>query len=135
MREFAMGKSATPRLGDLERLGLTLEAVCSCGHRRVIRPTFLLKFQPGTTVLYPFVLERLAQQFRCSACHKHETTLTIGRFADDDAPGWAKNAGAAHDYGAEVPFDEAVRRDLERRADWRARGEQVHDGNPRRRRR
>jgi hypothetical protein len=76
-----MGKSATPRLGDMERLGLGIEAACQCGHRRVIRRAFLMKFQPATTVLYPFVLERIARQFRCSACQKYESTLTIGRFA------------------------------------------------------
>jgi hypothetical protein len=134
VREWRMGKSATPRLGDMERLGLVIEAACTCGHRRVIRPAFLLKFQPATTVLYPFVLERLAQQFRCSACQKHETTLTIGRFKDE-VPGVMKGAGAAHAHGPEVPFEEALRQDLARRAEWRARGETVHDGSPRRRRR
>jgi hypothetical protein len=77
-----MGKDATPRLGDFEGQGLALEAACRCGHVRIIPPAFLLKLYGPEARLYPFVLERLAQRLRCSACQKHQATLSVGRFAE-----------------------------------------------------
>jgi hypothetical protein len=74
-----MGKSAIPRLGDFERQGLALEAVCDCGHRRTITARFLLKLYGPETRLYPFVLEKLAERLRCHACRKSRPTLTVGR--------------------------------------------------------
>jgi hypothetical protein len=68
-----MGKSATPRLGDFERQGLAVRVLCACGHRRVIRPAFLLKLYGPEMRLYPFVLDELARRFTCSACHSAES--------------------------------------------------------------
>jgi hypothetical protein len=76
-----MGKDATPRLGDFERQGLAVQAVCRCGHRRIIPPGFLLKLYGPEARLYPFVLEGLAQRLRCcSGCQKNDATLSVGRF-------------------------------------------------------
>jgi hypothetical protein len=77
-----MGKSATPRLGDFERLGLDVEVVFSCGHRRIVHPRMLLKLRGPETRLYPFVLEEVAKRFSCSACHTSDRpTLRVVRAA------------------------------------------------------
>ena len=75
-----MGKDATPRLGDFDRLGLAIEAVCRCGHKRVILPRFLLKLYGPEARLYPFVLAQLGEKLRCMKCEAHSPTLTVGHF-------------------------------------------------------
>jgi hypothetical protein len=75
-----MGKSAAPRLGDFDKQGLAVEAACVCGHKRVIRPAFLLKFYGPETRLYPFVLVQLGARLRCHACEAHGPSLKVGRF-------------------------------------------------------
>lgn len=75
-----MGMSAAPAIADLDDRGLALEATCSCGHSRVIPQPFLLTIATPQTVLYPFVLERLASRFRCAKRDsKGTTTLDLVR--------------------------------------------------------
>jgi hypothetical protein len=78
-QSVAMGKSATPRLGDFAQLGLAIEAKCSCGHGRSIPAAFLEKLVGVEARLYPFVLDELAQRFTCSACHTRGPTLSVVR--------------------------------------------------------
>ena len=119
---------------DFEAHGWTITPHCShhyvCTHFSTLPIEYLAAHLGWDFDLYDSQNE-LLRRLTCSRCGWHYPEI---RIATQQNRRIAAGSGAGHAHGDAMPFEEALRRSLEMRAEWRARGEPVSDGGYKRRR-
>jgi hypothetical protein len=120
-------------LRDFQLIGYTLVPHCAhlfvCSHFRLL-PIDYLADHLGWDFDVDAGRSELRRRLRCSQCGWNWPIVHVATQQDR-----ARASGAAHAHEEAMPYAEALRRELERRAELRTRGEAVFDLGFRRRRR
>jgi hypothetical protein len=116
---------------DFQSIGYTLVPHCShdviCTHFRLLPIDYLAEHLGWNFDLYAGRSE-LRRRLRCTQCGWNWPVVHVATQQDR-----AGASGAAHAHEDSMPYAEALRRELERRAELRARGETMFDLGFRRR--